>query len=104
MKRIYIAGKMTGLPDNGYPAFDEAARRLRALGFEVENPAENAPPPCGTWLGWMRMAVRQLALCDEVAFLPGWMSSRGAGAEFGLARDLGLPTRPIEDFLSGGDA
>ena len=37
MKRIYIAGPMTGLPDFNYPAFNAAAARMRALGFEVEN-------------------------------------------------------------------
>lgn len=90
MKRIYIAGPMTGLPDFNYPAFHAAAQRLRTLGFEVENPAENPEPKCGTWLGYMRMAIRQVALCDGVAMLPGWQQSRGARIERQLADSLGL--------------
>ncbi|MCY1527250.1 hypothetical protein D9M68_623110 [compost metagenome] len=41
MKRIYLAGPMTGLPEFNYPAFHAEAARLRALGYQVENPAEN---------------------------------------------------------------
>ena len=90
MKRIYIAGPMTGLPEFNYPAFNEAAKRLRDLGFDVENPAENQEPKCGTWLGYMRMAIRQLVTCDGVALLPGWRGSRGARIERWLAGMLGL--------------
>ena len=90
MKRIYIAGPMTGLPEFNYPAFRAAAERLRALGYDVENPADNPEPTCGSWLGYMRMAVRQLALCDGVALLPGWQNSHGARIEQQLATQLGL--------------
>ncbi|HEY8355030.1 MAG TPA: DUF4406 domain-containing protein [Methylophilaceae bacterium] len=90
MKRIYIAGPMTGLPDFNHPAFNAAAAKLRALGYHVENPAENPPPPCGTWLGYMRLAIAQLVTCDIVALLPGWQGSRGALIERTLAIQLGL--------------
>ena len=88
--RVYIAGPMTGLPDFNYPAFHAEAARLRAAGFEVENPADNPHPPCGSWAGYMRMAIRQISHCDAVAFLPGWNSSRGARLERRIALDLGL--------------
>jgi hypothetical protein len=91
MNRIYIAGPMSGLPDFNYPAFHAAAERLRGLGFDVENPAENPEPRCGTWLGYMRMALTQLAKCDGVALLDGWQDSRGARIERELALKLGLP-------------
>lgn len=100
MKRLYIAGPMTGKPDLNYPAFHAAAAQFRALGFEVENPATNPEPPCGTWTGWMRMAVRQLAICDGVVLLPGWHNSRGGRAEFRLAHDLLIPAEPIEVALA----
>lgn len=90
MKRIYVAGPMTGLSEFNYPAFHAAAERLRALGFEVENPAENPEPSCGTWLGYMRMAIRQVSRCDGMAMLPNWRDSKGARIEHQLATQLGL--------------
>ena len=38
--RIYLSGCMTGCPDHNRPAFDAAAKRLRAQGHFVINPAE----------------------------------------------------------------
>ena len=90
VKRIYIAGPMSGLPDFNYPAFHAAAAVLRAQGHHVENPAENPQPVCGTWQGYMRMSLRQIAACDCLYMLPGWRGSRGARIEQGLALDLGL--------------
>jgi hypothetical protein len=90
MNRVYIAGPMSGLPDLNYPAFDEAAKRLRDLGHHVENPAENPTPRCGSWSGYMRLAIAQLVTCDEIHMLPGWGQSRGALIEHALAVELGL--------------
>lgn len=92
MNRIYIAGPCSGLPDLNYPAFHAEATRLRALGYHVENPAENAEPPCKSWEGYMRLALTQLMTCDTVAFLTGWEDSRGARVEFRLAAELNMPT------------
>ena len=98
VKRIYIAGPMSGLPDFNYPAFHAAAAVLRAQGHHVENPAENPSPACGTWQGYMRMSLCQIAVCDCLYMLPGWRSSRGARIEHGLALDLGLE---VQDFGEG---
>ncbi len=91
MKRIYIAGPMTGLPALNYPAFYAVADRLRALGYQVENPADSHPPACGSWEGWMRLGIAQMLTCDAVATLPGWVRSRGACVEVGLAQQLAMP-------------
>lgn len=88
--RIYVAGGMTGLPDLNYPAFNAAAAQLRALGYHVENPAENPAPADGSWESYMRMAIAQLVTCDEIHMLRGWKDSKGANIEINLARDLGL--------------
>lgn len=97
MKRIYIAGPMSGQPDFNYPAFHAAAAKLRALGFEVENPAENPEQP--SWEHYMRLGVRQLASCDAVALLPGWERSRGASEEARISRVLGIECRMLADWL-----
>lgn len=90
MRKIYIAGPMTGLPEFNYPAFNAAAAKLRAMGHTVLNPAENPVPPCGTWAGYMRMALAQLVQCDCVVLLPGWAESKGALIERKLAQVLGM--------------
>ena len=88
--RIYLAGPMTGLPDYNYPAFHAEAARLRALGHEVLNPAENPTPPCGTWQAYMRLALAQLVQCECIALLPGWVDSKGALIERKLAQVLAM--------------
>jgi len=90
MKTVYIAGPMTGLPGNNYPAFNAVANQLRQQGYKVENPAESSPPACGTWEGWMRLGIEKLIRCQALVLLPGWRESRGARIEHHLALDLGL--------------
>lgn len=90
VRRLYLAGPMTGLPDNNYPAFNREAKLYREAGFAVENPAENPVPPCGSWLAYMRLALVQVARCDVVAMLPGWENSKGACVEHRLATGMGL--------------
>jgi hypothetical protein len=90
MKRIYIAGPMTGLPDLNYSAFHSEAARLRGLGHHVENPAENLAPACGTWKAYMLMAINQLFTCDTIFLLPGYTMSKGAMLEFQIAMSLDL--------------
>ena len=90
MIRLYIAGPMSNLPGLNFPAFHAAAARLRALGYEVVNPAEiNADPTAG-WLACMKADIKQLVDCDGIALLPGWEKSKGARIEHALAAGLGL--------------
>lgn len=104
MKKIYISGPMTGLPDYNYPAFNVAAAQLRAAGFHVESPAENKPPECGTWEGWMRIALKQLIDCHAVAVLPGWEKSKGALVEIQVASQLGMKVLPVDMWMMEGAA
>jgi hypothetical protein len=90
MKRIYIAGPMTGLPELNFPAFHAEARRLRALGYEVINPAEINADPAAEWAQCMREDIAQLVQCDGIALLPGWQNSRGASLEHHIAKALGM--------------
>ena len=97
MSTIYLSGPMSGLPDFNYPAFHATAKRLRALGHTVLNPAEvdelHNPTP-GThqpWHWYMRHALRMIADAEEVVVLDGWSKSRGALEEVRIAGMLDIP-------------
>lgn len=81
---------MSGLIDLNFPAFHAEAARLRALGYDVVNPAEiNVDPP--GWQNAMRKDIAALLTCDVIAMLPGWEGSRGANLEWLIATELGMP-------------
>jgi len=90
MKRIYIAGPMTGYEDYNYPLFNLTAADLRKQGYEVINPAENGLPPDAEWQEHMRVDIANMVTCDAVYRLPGWLQSKGARIEVNLAIELGL--------------
>ena len=110
--KVYVAGPMRGIPEFNFPAFNEAAAKLRAAGHEVFNPAERDNERHGTDIskgnvtGDETLAAAQhgfnlreaLAadlkyICesaDAVYLLPGWENSKGACAEMQTAVALGL--------------
>ena len=96
--KLYIAGPMSGLPEFNYPAFHEAAQRLRAVGYEIENPAENSGEP--DWIAYMRVSLRQVSRVDGIAVLRGWELSRGANLEVHIAHALHLPVLPVDAWIS----
>lgn len=97
---LYLAGPMTGLPDDNRPAFAEAAAALRAAGYEVVNPAENGLPAAASWEQHMRTdIINMLGRCDAVATLPGIEASRGGILETGLATGLGWRVHTVEQWL-----
>jgi hypothetical protein len=87
--KISLSGPMTGIPDLNYPAFNEAAAKLRAEGHDVFNPAElpDATP-------YNLALVSCLAiLCydrEAIALLDGWHDSKGARSELHTALALDL--------------
>lgn len=98
--RVYIAGPMTGLPDFNYPAFHEAAAKLRAMGYEVVNPAENDRDTNDPWEVFLREALQKMLTCDSVALLPGWEDSRGARLEVHVANAIGMRVASLPVFLA----
>ncbi|MDD2728301.1 DUF4406 domain-containing protein [Malikia sp.] len=93
--RLYLCGPMTGLPDYNYPAFNEAAAQLRALGYAVVNPAENGLPASATWAQHMRADIKGLCDCAALAVLPGSQASKGAQLEIELATRLELTVASV---------
>lgn len=96
--RVYVAGPMTGLPNFNYDAFHDAAGRLREMGHEVENPAENVNES-GEWIEWMKLALAQVLRCDGIALLDGWESSAGATLEVHVATNLKLIVGPLSEWV-----
>ncbi|MCD1644177.1 DUF4406 domain-containing protein [Aurantimonas coralicida] len=104
MTAVYLSGPMTGIKDWNYPAFHDAAEKLRAQGHRVYNPAQF--PHDGPMEDFpLRSAFAEYArfICmeaDEIVLLPGWEKSPGANAELSLARICGLTVREYEAFIA----
>lgn len=101
---VYIAGPMTGLPEYNFPAFHEAAARIRADGLRVVSPAEldehdSVPPGERPWAWYLTRDLKALLECNAVAVLDGWRESRGARLEVHVASALGLPVVSAKTLL-----
>lgn len=92
--KVYLSGPMKGYPQSNFPAFHEAARRLRSAGFDVVNPAEinvkGAESDADYYNQCMRADIRAMCDCDGIVMLPGWERSNGAHIELHLAHRLGF--------------
>lgn len=111
MKKVYIAGPMTGYDDWNFPAFFDAENQLKELGYETLNPAANdgasletaiqnaisARDAGATWSGYMRRDLSNLLLSDYVCVLPNWQRSKGASLEVHVAKALGIPLMILRD-------
>jgi hypothetical protein len=91
--KLYLSGPMTGYEDCNYPLFNAETARLRALGHDVINPAENdqGDPSAGDWTYFLKQDIRSVTEVEAVAVLPGWEKSKGANLEVYVARALSLP-------------
>jgi hypothetical protein len=96
--KVYLSGPMSGYPDHNYPAFHEAALRLRKLGYTVVNPAEFLVNEGKTWEACLRYDLDQLLNCGAVATLDGWQESRGARLEVHVATELGMSVKPASEW------
>ena len=124
--RCYIAGPMRARPQFNFPAFMDAATRLRAAGWTVFNPAEmdkldeaSDPVPLdltleqqATWTNAVRQrryAARDMEVIigrlrgedgDAIVLLDGWWESTGAFAERAVAKWVGLRILTLGEALS----
>lgn len=99
MKRVYISGPMTGIPEYNYTAFDQAAIVLSEKGYEPVNPAAisrileceyaelNLTP---NRFDYLKRDISELVKCDCIFMLPGWTSSEGANLERLIALSCGI--------------
>lgn len=97
MKRIYIANKVTGMPNENRRWFKETAEKFREAGWNVISPLEIVPPlPSalhGSAMYKHAMKIDLLAvhnMADAIALGPDWLSSQGACFEVLTAIFFGL--------------
>lgn len=107
MKRAYLAGPMRGYPQLNYPAFLDAARKLRAAGWHIWSPVEHNIENGidDTQYAELRKALAAdlSYICqhaDAVIVLPGWQQSLGVNAEVAAARALGLPVHELHEAVN----
>lgn len=73
---VYIAGKMTGLPDKGRAAFEKAEQQLKEQGHIVLSPA--TLPDGMPEKAYMPICTAMLDAADAIYLLRSWVTSRGA--------------------------
>lgn len=103
MKRIYLSGPMSGLPDHNYPAFNEVEKVLTSYGWEVVNPASNFNGATDRHRAdYMRLDFTHVLSVDTLFVLPGWEKSRGARVEVLMAQELGIPVYYHDELYDAG--
>ena len=103
MTAVYLAGPMRGIDQFNFPAFDEAARNLRSLGWTVFSPAEHDresgfDETRNTLEGFdikqaFQWDCNRVCEADHIVLLPGWEKSQGVAAELTVARMVGTEVR-----------
>jgi hypothetical protein len=88
--RLYLAGPISGIVDFNRPAFECAARVLRAQGHTVVNPFEVSPVMGDPWAEHMKRDITAMLTCTGVVRLDNWQQSQGAQLEVYIARALSM--------------
>ena len=98
--RIYISGKISGLPLNAVQErFEDAESLLSELGFDVVNPLKNGLDPNEKWITHLCKDIELLDSCDAIYMMDNWVESRGARHEYNFAmienKDIWFETNVI---------
>ena len=89
-KSIYIAGPMSGLPDNNFVMFFNAGVQLMSDGWDPINPSRFSgvfgEQPAGKMLdACCEAELAAIPHCDAIFLLKGWENSKGAKRELAVA-------------------
>lgn len=98
MRKVYIAGPMTGFDNYNRDAFNAKADELTALGYAVLNPA--VLPNGLSQPEYMDICFAMVRVVDMVVFLPGWEKSEGAQAEYHYAKKIKCELVFPENYLN----
>jgi len=92
LMKIYISGKITGLPLHiAQEYFETIEQELKKANHAPVNPMNICPfDPAHTWQHYMKEDIRVLIDCEAIFMLDNWTDSRGAQLEHHIAKELGL--------------
>lgn len=96
--RYYLAGPMTYIPQFNFPAFFAAEKELKAMGYDIQLPADMADPvavqhamasengaPGTSSVTWGQCLAKDVELIADhvqgIILMKGWQQSRGARLE-----------------------
>ena len=109
MTRLVICGPMRSLPHYNAPAFESAAARLRAAGYEVVSPVEmdraagfdhyRDTATAAQVREFQAAFLATIAGSDGLALLPGWEKSEGVHWEIMRAIECGKPYVTVEAWV-----
>jgi len=93
-KKVYISGKITGLPiEVAMDKFNKAVAGFELHGWGDENiinPMTLIHDHDLSWENYMRVDLIELLKCTHIYMLKDWHTSKGANIEYNLAKDLNL--------------
>jgi hypothetical protein len=90
MKKIYIAGKITGMETKAFKLFQDTEKKCIYEGYEVVNPMKLNHDHDKKWISYMRECYKEMSTCTHIYLLPNWKDSKGATDEVIHAIQLGL--------------
>lgn len=92
IKKIYISGKITGLPIGEVIAkFHAAETKIRRFGFEPISPLSNGLPLETDWADHMGKDIALLLKADAIYLLTDYSESQGAQIELCVALQQRMP-------------
>lgn len=97
--KIYISGKISGLPMEEVRAkFAQAEQQIVAFGHTPVNPLNNGQPADASWEEQMLASIKMLFECDAIYMLHDWGDSRGARIERNIAEEMGFEIIPQPEY------
>ena len=90
--KIYIAGKISGLPISEYTAkFEKVEILLSESGFEPVNPCNFGIPENTPTTEALPKCIEEMLKCNAIFMLNGWRDSLGGIIEHNIASHHKLP-------------
>lgn len=92
MKKVYIAGRITGMEEKAFSIFENAEKYISnnelLCSLEIVNPMKLPHNHDRTWASYMKECIKNLCDCDYIFMLSNWKESKGAIIEHDIAKNL----------------